>query len=151
MRQKTLEERVAGIEDVEAIKCLKYSYAAYCDDGYDLDGIHSVFSPRGRWTANGFGSFEGREDICRFFKELSATVLDVLHYVMAPRIVLAEDGFRASGRFYLLCLSTSRNRKDPSITDRVVTLGTYDDQFVKIGGRWFIDQMVVNVKHASKL
>ena len=144
---------------MRAIEELKYQYAAYCDSGYDLEGLRSIFIeglrsifiPDGRWIANGFGAFTGHEEICRFFAELTTTVVQVLHYVTGPRIVVADDGQRAAGRFYLLCLSKSRRREDPSVVDSVATLGTYEDQFVKREGRWLFEEMKVNVARAFKI
>ena len=147
----TLEQRVGRIEDVQAIKTLKYQYAAFCDAGYDLDGLCSVFVPEGRWAANGYGDFRGHAAIRAYFEQLSTTVTDVLHYVTSPRIEVAQDGYSAKGRFYLLCLCKSRRRDDPSVADPVVILGTYQDQFVKVDGRWFFQELVVDVRYSKRL
>jgi hypothetical protein len=50
----TLEDRVAFLENVREIEQLKYRYARYCDGGYDLDGLRSIFVRNGTWSANGF-------------------------------------------------------------------------------------------------
>ena len=147
----TLEERVGRLEDVTAIATLKYRYAAFCDAGYDLDGLCSVFVPDGRWAANGYGDFKGHAEIRAYFAKLSTTVVEVLHYVTSPRIELAEDGQSATGRFYLLCLCKSRRRHVPAIADPVVIAGTYEDQFVKIDGRWLFRELVVNVRYSKRI
>jgi hypothetical protein len=151
MRSSALEDRLARLEDEKAILHLKYQYAAYCDTGYDLDGFRSIFTPNGRWAANGFGTFTGHDEICRFFEELSATVVQVLHYVTSPRITVADDGRTATGDFYLLCLSRSRDRGNLSVVDSVATMGTYEDRFVKLADRWLIEEMKVNVGHVAKI
>lgn len=147
----TLEQRVGRIEDVSAITSLKYQYAAFCDAGYDLDGLCSVFVPDGRWAANGYGDFKGHAQIRAYFAGLSTTVADVLHYVTSPRIELAEDSQSATGQFYLLCLCKSLRQDNPSIADPVVIAGTYEDQFVKIDGRWFFKELVVNVRYSKRI
>lgn len=147
----TLEDRVRRLEDVAAITALKYQYAAYCDAGYDLDGLCSVFVPDGRWAANGYGDFIGHAEIRAYFAQLSTTVVEVLHYVTSPRIELAEDGQSATGRFYLLCLCKSKRRHAPAIADPVVISGTYEDQFVKIDGRWLFRELVVNVRYSKRI
>lgn len=147
----TLEQRLGRIEDVSAIKALKYRYAAFCDAGYDLDGLCSVFVPDGRWAANGYGDFKGHAEIRAYFAELSKMVVDVLHYVTSPRIEVADDGRSATGRFYLLCLCKSRRRDAPSIADPVVIAGTYADQFVKVDGRWFFHELVVDVRYSKRI
>ena len=147
----TLEQRVARIEDVSAITSLKYRYAAFCDAGYDLDGLCSVFVPEGRWAANGYGDFKGHAEIRAYFAKLATTVVEVLHYVTSPRIDLAQDGQSATGRFYLLCLCKSRRKDVPAIADPVVIAGTYEDQFVKIDGRWLFRELVVDVRYSKRI
>ena len=78
-------------------------------------------------------------------------VVDVLHYVTSPSIDVAEDGQSARGRFYLLCLCKQRRRDVPSIADPVVIVGTYDDQFVKVNGRWFFRELVVDVRFSKRI
>jgi hypothetical protein len=147
----TLEQRVGRIEDVSAITSLKYRYAAFCDAGYDLDGLCSIFTPDGRWAANGYGDYRGHAEIRAYFAGLAPTVVDVLHYVTSPRIDLAQDGQSATGQFYLLCLCRSRRKDDPTIADPVVIAGTYQDQFVKIDGRWFFKELVVDVRYSKRI
>ena len=147
----TLEQRVGRIEDVSAITSLKYRYAAFCDAGYDLDGLCSVFVPDGRWAANGYGDFKGHAEIRAYFAGLATTVVDVLHYVTSPRIDLAEDGQSARGQFYLLCLCKSLRQDVTDVADPVVIAGTYEDQFVKIDGRWFFKELVVDVRYSKRI
>lgn len=44
-----LERRITRLEDEREIERLKQRYTAYCDAGYDADGIVSLFVPDGRW------------------------------------------------------------------------------------------------------
>ena len=147
----TLEDRVRRLEDVAAITTLKYQYAAFCDAGYDLDGLCSIFVSDGRWAANGYGDFNGHAEIRSYFAQLSTTVVEVLHYITSPRIEVAEGGQSATGRFYLLCLCKSRRRNAPTIADPIVIAGTYDDHFVKIDGRWLFRELVVNVRYSKRI
>lgn len=151
MGQLSLEERMARLEDLRAIEQLKYRYAACCDTGYDLDGFRSIFTDDATWSAGGFGTFRGHDEICGFFGDLSRSVIEVLHYVTSPRIIIGEDGRSATGTFYLLCLSRSHSRKDPSLVDLVMTMGTYEDSLVKTDGRWLFTAIKVNVGHVAKL
>jgi hypothetical protein len=150
-RGSSLEQRVSRLEDVLAIQTLKYQYAAYCDSGYDLDGLCSIFVPDGRWVAKGYGDYVGHAQIRDYFAELSKTVADVLHYVTSPRIQIADDSQSATGRFYLLCLCKQRRREDPAVTYPVIIVGTYDDQFVKSDGRWLFRELRVDVRFASRI
>jgi hypothetical protein len=147
----SLEQRVDRLEDVLAIQTLKYQYAAYCDTGYDLDGLCSIFVPDGRWVADRYGDYVGHAQIRDFFTQMAKMVADVLHYVTSPRIEVAEDGQSASGRFYLLCLCKQRRRDDPAVTDPVIIVGTYDDTFVKRDGRWLFRELRVDVRFSSRI
>ena len=151
MTVSTLEARVARLEDLRAIEQLKYRYARCCDAGYDLAGFRAIFVPHGRWAANGFGSFEGIEAICGHFSELSRNVVEALHHVTAPEIAIDADGMHATARFYLNCLSRSRNRRDPSIIDLFLTMGTYRDRLVRGAQGWLFEEIVVEVGHVSRI
>ena len=66
-RLQDIERRLQMIEDVEAIKKLKYQCCVYCDDNYSADGIASLFTEDAIWDGGTFGRYEGREAIRRFF------------------------------------------------------------------------------------
>lgn len=148
---QALESRIARLEDERAIERLKQDYAACCDAGYDLDGLCALFAPDARWIANGYGDFIGHDQIRAYFEQLAPTVAQVLHYVTSPRIDVAPDGCTARGRFYLLCLCRSSRPDAPSLIDPVVILGTYDDRFIKIDGRWLFQELRVDVLYTKRL
>ncbi len=147
----TVEERLALLENLREIEQLKYSYARYCDGGYNLAGFRAIFAPDGTWAANGYGEFQGHQAICDFFQELSESVVTVLHYVTAPHITIAEDGRTATGTFYLHCLSRVRRPEDRSVIDFFVQMGVYTDTFVKTEAGWRFTSITVNVTHTSRL
>ena len=39
-----VDRRLTHLEDVREIEQLKYRYASFCDDGYNPDGIASLFA-----------------------------------------------------------------------------------------------------------
>ena len=47
---EALAARVQRLEDIEEIKQLKAAYCRFCDDGYDPDGIASLFTDDGIWA-----------------------------------------------------------------------------------------------------
>ena len=59
----SLEERIQRLEDIEAIKQLKAEYCAYCDDGYNPDGIANLYTEDAVWDGGPFGRYEGRDAI----------------------------------------------------------------------------------------
>ena len=44
MAEPTLEQQVARLTAIEDIKQMKAQYCAYCDDGYDPEGLGSLFT-----------------------------------------------------------------------------------------------------------
>ena len=49
MNIEALAQRLQVLEDIEAIKRLKARYCAFCDDGYNPDGIAGLFVEDGVW------------------------------------------------------------------------------------------------------
>lgn len=138
-----LAARLTRLEDLRAIEQLKYTYAGYCDNGYDPEGIASLFTEVGRWIVDGEGgSMVGHEEIKAHFRALSEKITWALHYMIAPRIELSEDGQSATGWFYLLCLCTIESNDDPSQKDAVILALNYTDQFVKRDGRWYFQELL---------
>lgn len=149
----TLEElsrRFTRLEDVQAIEKLKYTYAGYCDDAYNPDGIAALFVEDGRWIVDGEGAtLVGRNEIRNHFAALSERISWALHFVMAPNIVVSEDGTHATGTFYLLCLCTIEQTNDADKKDAVVLTVTYSDKFVKRDGKWFFEELIGRTHQVS--
>jgi ketosteroid isomerase-like protein len=129
MSLEDLEKRVRRLEDIEAIRELKARYCAYCDDGYDPDGLASLFTEDAVWDGGQLGRFEGKEAIRKFFRGTSRRVSFAIHNVMNP--IITVDGDRASGRWYLLQpLTFAEGPRAAWLAAR------YSDEYVRIGGEW---------------
>ncbi|MDI2030180.1 nuclear transport factor 2 family protein [Saccharopolyspora sp. TS4A08] len=145
-----LTRRITRLEDVRAIEQLKFRYAAFCDDGYDPDGIASCFADDGRWVVDGEGgSMVGHEEIKAHFRALSKKISWALHHVLNPQVELDEDGRTATGHFYLLCLCTIESLDDPTEKDPVLITIHYTDQFVKRDGRWYFQELLGKTHQVS--
>jgi len=143
-------QRLSRLEDVRAIEQLKYTYAGYCDDSYDPDGIASLFAEDGRWVVDGEGgSMVGHEEIKAHFRALSEKISWAQHYMIAPRVELSEDGLSATGYFYLLCLCTIERTDDPAEKDAVILTLNYVDQFVKRDGKWYFQELLGRTHQVS--
>lgn len=149
----TLEDvaaRLAHLEDVRAIEQLKYTYAGFCDNGYDPEGIASLFVEDGRWVVDGEGgSMVGHDEIKAHFRALSEKITWAQHYMIAPRVEVADDGASATGWFYLLCLCTIEAVDDPTGKDAVILTVNYVDQFVKRDGRWYFQELLGRTHQVS--
>jgi len=145
-----LEQRLSRLEGVRAIEQLKYRYAGYCDNSYDPEGIASLFTADGRWVVDGEGgSMTGHEEIKAHFRALSKKITWAQHYMIAPRVELAEDGQSATGYFYLLCLCTIERTNDPAQQDAVILTVNYVDQFVKRDGNWYFQELLGRTHQVS--
>ena len=51
MSEKSLEERIQRLEDIEAIKQLKVRYSHICDDDHNPDDIASLFVEDEIWES----------------------------------------------------------------------------------------------------
>ncbi|GAB89610.1 nuclear transport factor 2 family protein [Gordonia rhizosphera] len=145
-----IAERLGRLEDIKAIEDLKYRYAGYCDNNYDPEGIAALFAPDGRWVVDGEGgSMVGHEEIKSHFRALSERITWALHYMIAPRIELAADRKTAVGYFYLLCLCTIEQTDDPTEKDAVILTINYTDQFVKLDGQWYFQELLGKTHQVS--
>jgi len=59
MSLEDLERRVQILEDIDAIKKLKARYTGYCDNGYDPEGIASLFTEDAVWDGGVLAAARG--------------------------------------------------------------------------------------------
>jgi hypothetical protein len=141
MNVDALAARVQRLEDLEAIRRVKHEYCAYCDAGYDPEGIASLFLPEGIWDAGAdFGRYVGREAIAGFFRNVGPSVAFAAHVVTNERIDV--EGERARGVWWLVMPSTFH--EDGRKVDRWL-FSEYTDDFVKREGRWYIAHLRSNI------
>ena len=137
-----LEERIASLEAIEAIKQMKAHYALCADAKYtedhrrkpqeEIDRIAwdqaSVFTDDAVWDNGLFGRFEGRSAIWEF---LRATPWKLsVHMFMNPLIEIR--GETATGSWVIWEVATLEK------TDQAVFLSaTLTDDYVHLDGRWY--------------
>lgn len=142
-----LEDRISRLEDMEAIKQLKFTYAKTLDDGYDPDQVASLFTENGLWSITGVGgTAKGRDNIRNHSKRLGSAIKWGQHNMFSPIIKVSEDGTKAEGDFYLICLLTmTENGKD----EAYVLAGKYHDTFVKIDVKWYFESINGHIDQSS--
>jgi len=139
MTTSDLERRVDTLESVEAIKRLKHQYCAYCDDGYDPDGIASQFVEDGVWDGGAaFGRYEGRDAIRTFFAGVSERIVFAGHLVTNERIDVDVATDTARGRWWIIMPATMLEDGKKTAT---WLLGEYDDRYVRRGGVWLFQSL----------
>ena len=93
-----LERRLAKVEAAEEIRRLKAHYAEICDTGYEPDRMRPLFTRDAVWDGGErFGRYEGVDAVCGFFAGVSSQITWALHYMVAPRITIADDLQTATG------------------------------------------------------
>ncbi|MDV3208695.1 MAG: nuclear transport factor 2 family protein [Rhodococcus ruber] len=121
----TLAERIARLEDLEAIRSLDARYCRHLDDG-DWDALMDLFTDDGEF--DGLSRPRGKAEVREFFAGLAAGGLTTFwHFITNMEIDLDRD--RATVRSFLW---------QPCVTDGApaIAAGRYTDEVVKVDGRW---------------
>jgi hypothetical protein len=130
----TIEERVARMEAVEAIRRLKIRYAELNDEGFDPDGLVALFTPDGVWDAGEFGRFVGRDAMRDYWVETGRVTSFAHHYITNHIVDVEPSLMTATGRCYLLGMST---REGQAYWMAV----RYAERYRKIDGEWLFEEM----------
>ncbi len=135
-----LASRIQALEDIEAIKRLKYDYFYYCDTKQP-DKVRKCFVDGPVHIDYGsIGVFEQRDALVSVFTEMACHDHMVeMHHAQNPRIDLVDETTaRGVWGLYYHLIDTR--------TQSVTQLGAYyEDEYRKIGGRWLISATVCKV------
>ena len=142
----SIEERLARLEAIEAIKQLKAHYCALCDRDYEPDGLAACFAPDAYWDGGPFGRYEGREAIRGFFKGISGNIKFAAHLVLNP-IITVHSATTASGKWRLIMPCTATN--DSGALEARWLLSEYDETYVQIDGQWLFQRLDLTVNFYS--
>lgn len=134
----TVEERLAALEQIEAIKTLKHRYFRACD-AKDPDTFRACFITRGADIDYGpLGAFADADQIAEVFARIALRTVDGkpvildMHHGLHPEITLTGPG-QATGRWTLKLRQVNMIER----TEKVLT-GEYDDGYVLEDGTWKI-------------
>lgn len=92
-------EKLRDLVDLEAIRALKYRYAALCDQNYPSQQLAALFTAQATWDGGIFGRHEGRAAIEAFFSGSARSVEYAVHYITNPEIEVRGD--HATGTWLL--------------------------------------------------
>lgn len=139
-RLEQLEKRIQRIEDVEAIKQLKYEYGMAADDNYNPDRLAALFTEDGVWDGgDAVGVHHGREAIRTLFAGVPEMLEFAIHYFMHPVIHVDVNGKNATGRWHMWQPCTLTN--GPAVW----LAGIEHDEYQKVAGEWLISKIRLEV------
>ena len=139
----SLEEKVQRLLDIQEIRDLKTQYAMYCDDDYNPDGIAPLFMENAIWDGGIFGRHEGREAIREFFAGAKDTIEFALHRTVGDKIEIDPSGTTAKGSWYIIMPATFKGPQ------AMWCAGTYRDEYVKVDGKWYFQNVNANLNFVS--
>ncbi|MCU1497186.1 MAG: hypothetical protein JWM47_1139 [Acidimicrobiales bacterium] len=136
-RLAALEQRIDRIEDEREIGQLMYRYIEACDHIHDAELIGSFFATDGVWEGGNryavWGRTAGREAIVAMFVDTPDVLPFTVHWLTNPRVEVAPDGERATGRWEVLQAATFGHSQTP------VWVGArYDNEFCRTAEGWRI-------------
>jgi hypothetical protein len=133
MEQSAWIKEIQRLQDIEAIKQLKYRYAEICDDNHNPDRICSLFTPEAIWDGGeDFGRFVGHGEIRKAFAHFAAAISFSRHHFTNSIIEVNED--TAKGTWYMIGVFRKNGK------DSIQTV-TYHDEYVKIDGKWLMSRV----------
>ena len=135
-RIKRLEARVQELDDREAIRDLRYRYHECFNEGRYED-VPDLFTDDGEIDFAHLGRGKGKDYITTFFTQdiptLSSSYKQFIH-----NIVLQVEGDRGKGFSYL-------EAKAVYSGESYLVCGRYDDEYVRVNGKWKFQKMYVTI------
>jgi hypothetical protein len=137
-RLAAFRERVARLEDVDAVENLQAMFGYYFDKGLWNEAA-DLFASNGEFEYGQSGVYIGRERIRRAMllfgpQGLRQGYLNN-HMMLQPVITVAPDGRTATGRFQGMVMLS-----EPG-ANGVWGVGIYENKYVKEGGVWKIRKL----------
>lgn len=130
----SIEERLQRIEEIEAIRNLKFKYARLADQ-QDPDAMAELFTEDAIWDGGEqFGRHEGRESIHKFLISTWQSLTWAIHLMTNPEIEIEPSGTEATGRWYLWEPATISGRP-------LWMVGHYVDRYRKVKGQWLFSHV----------
>lgn len=140
----TLEQRLSRLEAIEEIKQLKARYSHFLDNGYDPEGIASLFAEDGEWIIEG-QAIKGREAIMRHCERLPRVIPWSLHIMTTSTVTIEADGEHANCVFYVQSTQTMNIGKE---SNAYLILGVFRDKCVKINGQWLFAEVRADIQQS---
>ncbi len=134
-------DKVQELYDIEAIKQLKAKYCYYVDEWFEDPSnlerlLNEVFTDDTDLDFGIIGTASGRKEVEEFFINIPFKLLSFSqHLVHSPLIEIANES-DATGKWHFFVPCTFGEEGEGNVATWIS--GTYDEKYVKRGGRWFI-------------
>jgi hypothetical protein len=125
------------MDDYEAIRQLTARYNRASDEA-DMDGWLSCFVPEGSFERKHGQRFSGHEELRGLLESFPVKGRHI-----TTDFTIEIDGKRARQACYLLFLDRARNFE-------LNMFGTYDDNLMKVDGKWMFVSRVLNVDEGAR-
>jgi hypothetical protein len=144
-----LQRELRRLDDIEAIRLLKYAYCRFNDGGWPDQGpshmgpTADLFVEDGVWDGRPVAPrSEGRGAIRQMIADYRSLAPFAIHNVFNPEIEI--DGDAATGRWKALIVSTLGDGRS------ALGFGEYRDEYVRTPGGWrFKSLRFIQIKRAS--
>jgi hypothetical protein len=137
----SIESRLARLEDLEAIRELKWRYCYFSDQGWkgaasDHEGWIGLFTADASWDTGGVtASLHSREELRRWHREVVNSGSMSVHIVGTGGIALSAD--EAVGYWHALTPLTNAER-----SKAIWSCGVFEDRFRRTPQGWRISQVI---------
>ncbi len=143
MNDQELKERLQILEDIEAIRKLKFRYASLCDYGYQADELATLFTDDAVWEAGEpWGDFVGPNAIRDFFLSMPERVSFAVHALSTGQIEIEGNDATASWRTLIPASFIEEGGINPHWM-----FCDYEDTYRKVSGDWLFSRVIVKVTH----
>ncbi|MEQ8689739.1 MAG: nuclear transport factor 2 family protein [Pseudomonadales bacterium] len=146
-QEETLAAKIQRMEDIEAIRTLKYRYCQACDDDHNPAKLRPLFTEDATWEASTMGPAHGREAIAKLLGDLgqSGTIRNSAHNALNP--IITVEGDTARGEWRLIMLYTGVYPSGELHYSRII--GWYNETYQRTSEGWQIKSLYCQVEEAA--
>ena len=135
-----LAQRIARLEDIEAIRQLKATYCEICDDSHNPDRIVTIFTEDGIWEGRGIGTARGHAEIRQLFERFASMMDFTQHMTLNPKITI--NGDEASATWYFFGPFRFRAKAEQPANAKWQA-ARYHETYRRVDGEWKIAHLKI--------
>ncbi len=141
MGERSIEERLQHLEDIEEVKQIIARYAMGGDSRNDPAIMGGCFTENVLCILHGFGTVQGRDEVTKYVQKVAEEqILWTIHFMTTPVINFNPDGETGTVFFYLWELGRIRD-PETGITEPNWIAGWYENEIAKEDGKWLFSKV----------